>query len=209
MADTPLPRRGFFKQSLAELMKPLGHALRPARQIMDELNKLEGFVMDADPTPTGPVKHWLRPPGSVEEEQFRNQCSRSGECVRVCPVKCIKLDYSGTEGEGVPYIDPDDMSCVLCTGLQCMYACPSGALMSVNFEYIDMGIAEWHEPTCLRTQGQDCQLCVDVCPVGARAINVEGNRIEVTPGGCTGCGSCQHECPTAPKSITVHPKSNR
>src|SRR5687768_5689495 len=84
MADTPLPRRGFFKQSLAELMKPLGHALRPARQIMDELNKLEGFVMDADPTPAGPVKHWLRPPGSVEEEQFRNQCSRSGECVRVC-----------------------------------------------------------------------------------------------------------------------------
>lgn len=207
--DTPLGRRGFFKNSLAELLKPLGHAMRPAKHIMDELNKLEGFVMDAEPVAATPERHWLRPPGSQEEQRFRETCSRSGECVRVCPVKCIKLDQYGAEGEGVPYIDPNEMGCILCTGLQCMYACPSGALQSVMYEYIDMGIAVWHEGTCVRGRGEECELCADSCPVGARAIQIEGAKVNVIPGGCTGCGSCQHACPTAPKSITVLPKSNR
>jgi len=206
--ENPLARRRFFKDSILELLKPLGKAMQPAKQIMDELNKLEGFVADAD-VYKPPERHWLRPPGSLEEERFREQCTRSGDCVRVCPVQCIKLDYGGSEGEGVPYINADEMACAMCTGLSCMYACPSGALQSVLFEYVDMGIAVWHESTCMRTNGQECELCVDVCPVGARAINLEGNRIEVTPGGCTGCGSCQHACPTSPKSITVKVKSNR
>ena len=51
--------------------------------------------------------------------------------------------------------------------------------------------------------------CVDACPVGAKALIVgDDGRIDVREG-CTGCGTCQHACPTNPKSITVLLKSAR
>ncbi len=72
---------------------------------------------------------------------------------------------------------------------------------------IDMGTAEWHPETCVRTHdGQPCTVCVDVCPVGEVAIQLLGNRVQVWPDGCTGCGLCQNRCPTTPKSITVTPR---
>jgi ferredoxin-type protein NapG len=70
-------------------------------------------------------------------------------------------------------------------------------------------VARWHESICLRSHGDNCQICVDACPVGARALIVaDDGRIDVREG-CTGCGTCQHACPTQPKSITVLPKSAR
>ncbi len=205
MIDKPFNRRGFFRSGLFELLKPLGQALAPMQKVMEELNRLDEPL----PDPPKPEKHWLRPPGSLDEQRFREQCTRSGECVRVCPARAIKIDYGFTDGEGVPYIDANESACVLCTGLLCMYACPSGALQPVLIDYIDMGIAVWNESYCLRSAGQDCTICVDTCPVGAKAIVVEGARIDVHTGGCTGCGECQHECPTSPKAITVRVKSER
>ena len=204
MADErPLNRRRFFREGLRELFRPLANALDPVHRVAEELGKLEQPY-----EPPRPVRHWLRPPGSLEEQRFREQCSRSGECVQVCPAKCIKIDHSGDQGEGVPYIDPNEMSCVLCTGLYCMHACPSGALQPTLVEYIDMGVAVWHESLCLRTTGEPCTICVDQCPVGAKALLLVDGKVEVQQG-CTGCGVCQHECPTTPKSITVTPKSTR
>lgn len=206
--DKPLPRRRFFREGLFELFKPLGKTLAPIQKVAEQLSTLEQEVARYDPQPARPVQHWLRPPGSMPEQQFREQCSRCGECVRVCPAHCIKIDYSGDKGEGVPYIDPDEMACVICSGLSCMHNCPSGAIQPLLAEYIDMGVAIWHESTCLRTSGDDCTICIDRCPVGARAILLEEGKVKVKEG-CTGCGVCQHDCPTSPKSITVLPKSAR
>jgi ferredoxin-type protein NapG len=201
--DKPIARRRFFREGLLELFKPLGRTLAPFQSVAEQIGALDQPV-----APPRPVRHWLRPPGSQPEEQFRNQCSRCGDCVRVCPVQCIKIDYAGDKGEGVPYIDADERACILCNNLSCMHSCPSGALQATLVDYVDMGVAVWHEPTCLRTAGQDCTICVDACPVGAKALTLDHDRINVREG-CTGCGTCQHQCPTSPKSITILPKSAR
>jgi len=42
-----------------------------------------------------------------------------------------------------------------------------------------------------------CQLCMSVCPYGAREIDSESGRIEVNPLKCQGCGACAAICPNS------------
>ena len=210
--DKPVNRRRFFREGLRELLRPLAQAIEPIEKVTRELSRLDEQYSPPAPAPyhyePEPQRHWLRPPGSKPEEQFLHDCSRSGECVRVCPANAIKIDYGYMEGNGAPYIDANEMACVLCDGLYCMASCPSGALQPTPREEIDIGTAVWHSDLCLRTQGQECTVCVDKCPVGEKAIRLtEGGTVEVIAEGCTGCGVCQHDCPTIPKSITVTPRS--
>ena len=211
--DKPMARRRFFREGLRELLKPLAGMAQPLEEAARQLSELER-IGAADPyhspaAPIPPTEHWLRPPGALSERQFLDTCSRCGECVRVCPAQCIKLDYSGGRGKGAPYIDPTEMPCVLCDGLACMATCPSGALQFTDRPDIDMGTAQWNEHLCVRSHGQECTLCVDNCPMGADALKLVDKRIVVNEDGCTGCGVCQKQCPTDPKSIVVMPKSAR
>jgi MauM/NapG family ferredoxin protein len=199
----PLNRRRFFREGLRELLKPLAQSLETVAEAANQFSELEKPA----PKPR-PPEPWLRPPGALPEQQFKETCSKCGECQRVCPAQCIQIDYSGYQGEGFPYIDVNYMPCVLCDGLLCMQNCPSGALVPTAREEIDMGTAVWHEDLCLRRQGQECTICVDRCPMGAAAIKLNDmGQVEVIEDGCTGCGVCQHDCPTYPKSITVVPRS--
>ena len=215
--EKPIDRRRFFRQGLRELLKPLADAARPLEEVVRQLNDLErvgGAFGLADPyhSPSAPVpvpEHWHRPPGALVEKQFLETCSRCGQCERVCPAQCIRIDYSGTRGNGAPYIDVDAMPCVLCDGLACMHNCPSGALRPTPLSEIDMGTAVWNEHLCLRSTGGECTICIDHCPVGTTALELRDNRVHVNEDGCTGCGVCQHDCPTHPKSIVVMVKSAR
>jgi ferredoxin-type protein NapG len=45
-----------------------------------------------------------------------------------------------------------------------------------------------------------------MCPIGSVAIELRANMIHVNEDGCTGCGVCQQQCPTSPKSIVVIPR---
>ena len=186
-------RRKFFRVGLRQLLDPVVGAI-------DSVNKASRLVQLPPKIPLS-----IRPPGALPEQRFRETCSRGGECVSACPARAIKLDRSGMKGNGAPYIDVDEMPCVLCDGLYCMHACASGALMPVALVEIDMGIAQWKQETCLRSNGQDCAICVDKCPLGSAAIEMIDGKIRVHESGCTGCGVCQHECPTAPRSIVIQP----
>ena len=85
-----------------------------------------------------------------------------------------------------------------------MQVCPSGALQQLPVNQIQIGLAEVNHDTCLRIQGIDCTYCVDSCPIGETAIRLDSRkRIQVIPEGCVGCGVCQYECPTSPKSVIV------
>jgi Pyruvate/2-oxoacid:ferredoxin oxidoreductase delta subunit len=95
-----------------------------------------------------------------------------------------------------------------------MKVCPSGALALVPRHEIRVGLAVWDEGNCLRTiapksstkndsDQENCQICIDTCPVGESAIRLTEGRIEVIDPrpigkGCTGCGVCQEHCPTRP-----------
>ena len=216
-ANRPINRRRFFRHGLQELFKPLAKAAEPLEQVFRQIGAMDdeaaavaahqAAARPAPPaTPLGPV---LRPPGALPEQQFRDTCSRCGECVRVCPAECIRIDQSGLRGNGAPFIDVDSAACVMCDGLLCMHNCPTGALVPTPLADVDMGTAVWNPQLCVRTNGsgQSCTACVDACPVGEVAIQFVANAVKVLPDGCTGCGMCQNRCPTVPKSIVVRPAS--
>jgi MauM/NapG family ferredoxin protein len=205
-------RRRFFREGLRELMKPLGSAIEPLEEAVRQFERLSQTA----PTPAQPPRTtslpiradgWLRPPGALPGQSFTDTCSRCGDCVRVCPAQCIVIDETGLRGNGAPFIDAGVMPCVVCDGLLCMHACPTGALTPIPLADIDMGTAMWREEHCLRTRAEDCTICVDQCPIGAVAIELtDTGRINVIEDGCIGCGVCEHYCPTTPKSIVVTPR---
>ena len=101
----------------------------------------------------------LRPPGALQEQQFLAACIKCGQCVQVCPVEAIKLaDLDEGFGVGVPYIDARAQACDFsCDGLQCVLACPTGALThELNYSLeTDLGIAQVvSSATCLAVQGK-------------------------------------------------------
>ncbi|MCP3669291.1 MAG: 4Fe-4S dicluster domain-containing protein [Gammaproteobacteria bacterium] len=105
----------------------------------------------------------LRPPGAIktpfDEQEFFASCIKCGQCVQVCPVKAIKLaDITDGFGIGVPYIDARAQACDFsCDGLQCVLACPTGALTH-DLDYpadTRMGFARLSRPqACLAVQGK-------------------------------------------------------
>jgi ferredoxin-type protein NapG len=204
--DTPLNRRRFFREGLRELLRPFGSAIEPIEAAARALGSLD----EKSPPPLPrrvELKLWLRPPGAKPEKEFLDSCSRCGDCVRICPAQCIRIDVAGVRGNGAPFIDVDAMPCVLCDGLKCTHVCPTGALSPVeDVTHVDMGTAVWHEDLCLRSRGEGCTVCIDQCPIGAKALELVEGKVTVHEADCAGCGVCQHYCPTSPKSITVNPR---
>ena len=108
----------------------------------------------------------LRPPGAIkrllDEQQFLAACIKCGQCVQVCPVEAIELaDLADGVGVGTPYIAPRAQACDFsCDGLQCVLACPTGALTH-DIDYpaqARMGFARLtHPESCLALQGKGFQ----------------------------------------------------
>ncbi len=46
-----------------------------------------------------------------------------------------------------------------------------------------------------------CERCIDVCPYGARSIDMDMQKIRVNPAMCQGCGNCASECPNSASVI--------
>jgi ferredoxin-type protein NapG len=206
-SDRKVDRRHFFREGLREFLKPLASAIEPMQEALRQFDMLPA---EEQPTTTKrePIERpWLRPPGALFPDQsFRDTCSRCGQCVQVCPAQCIKIDSTGMNGYGAPYIEPNVMACVVCDGLKCMHVCPSGALVPIPLGEINMGTAVWNYETCVRSHGESCTICIDMCPVGSVAIELRANMVHVHEDGCVGCGVCQQQCPTEPKSIVVIPR---
>ena len=104
----------------------------------------------------------LRPPGALktllDEQEFFASCIKCGQCVQVCPVNAIKLaDLDEGVGIGIPFIEAREQACDFsCDGLQCVLACPTGALTH-GLDYpadARMGYARLTRPkACLAAQG--------------------------------------------------------
>ncbi|UCD29750.1 MAG: 4Fe-4S dicluster domain-containing protein [Planctomycetota bacterium] len=189
--NKPHDRRQMFRLGLKKLMVPI------ANYIEDRFN-----------VPLAGIRTVLRPPGALSEKDFLETCYRCGNCIDVCPARAIRVISSeDMDQTGTPYIDPDLAACVVCEELACMKACPSGALKSVDDpNQIEMGCARVERESCIRSRGENCRLCVEKCPMGTSAIDVdEEGEIAVKQDGCVGCGTCQFFCPTTPKSILLDP----
>lgn len=119
---------------------------------------LAGFI----PMASGGTRR-LRPPGALKDAQlderdFLSACIKCGQCVQVCPVQAIRLaDIEDGFGIGVPFIEARAQACDFsCDGLQCVLACPTGALThDLNYPAeTRMGFARVARPdACLAAQG--------------------------------------------------------
>ena len=186
----PHDRRAFFREAFTRFVQPVAEYLD---------TQLE--------THLPAEKVLLRPPGALPEAAFLETCLRCGNCVDSCPADAIQsLQNDQADLAETPYINPDDQPCVVCDSLECMQVCPSGALQKLSVHEIQIGLAEVNYSVCLRSNGVDCLECVESCPIGEKAIRLDSEKqVEVLSVGCIGCGVCQYQCPTTPKSIVVRP----
>jgi len=215
--DKPIHRRQFFREGLRSLLGNIGKSADPLQRAISEFDparRAEAGSVASSVDSSSPKRTFvnalriLRPPGAKEDDSdFVGTCSRCQSCVTACPVQAIQMDDE--VADGAPYIIAEQQPCVLCDGLMCMYNCPSGAITAVPIGLINMGTAEWREGRCVRSEGTECTMCVDRCPIGPRAIELIGGKVVVHEDGCTGCGVCEHDCPTSPKSIVIIPASAR
>ena len=183
-------RRHFFRQALQRAVHPLADYLEQRLQ-----------------TPI--TRTCIRPPGAILEPAFLKTCRRCGACVNACPVGAIQPMGEDThELAGTPAIDPDVAACAVYPELKCTHTCPSGALQPLSDpSAIRMGTARVYRPLCVRTRGDACTICLDVCPRGVEALTCfSADPPEVLEVGCIGCGLCQQHCPTSPKAIAVVPR---
>ncbi|MBF0109086.1 MAG: 4Fe-4S binding protein [Magnetococcales bacterium] len=164
----------------------------------------------------------IRPPGSLEEEDFSRRCIKCAACMRVCPTNVLQpaLLEGGFEGLWTPIlinrIGYCEHHCVLC-GL----VCPTGAIrpLSINEKLgrppfdapIRLGTAFFDQGRCLPWSMEvPCIVCEEVCPTSPKAIGTrqvtmthrDGTSITLkqpflTPDLCIGCGICENKCPVS------------
>ena len=164
----------------------------------------------------------IRPPGSVEEDEFLARCIKCDQCLRVCPTNVLQPAAleAGLEGLWTPVLNMKigwcELNCTLCGSV-----CPTGAIQRISIpektgtgEFagrgpVRLGTAFYDHGRCLPwSMDTPCVVCEEVCPTSPKAIyshevTVTGRdgrpltlrRPRVDPSLCIGCGICQHECP--------------
>lgn len=144
---------------------PSGPASAKRRKFLRSVVMVGGLVgaslIGIVPAVRGWVKK-LRPPGALAEDEFLASCIKCGQCVQVCPVEAIKLaDLVDGVGVGTPWIDPRRQACDFsCDGLQCVLACPTGALTHhINYPHeAKMAVAKVTRlDSCLARRGEGFQ----------------------------------------------------
>lgn len=148
----------------------------------------------------------LRPPWSLDDDNFIEQCTQCSQCVDACEENIIKL----ADG-GYPEVDFNKGECTFCEA--CVNACEkqfiqsavvaenpksSPALMKtqgLKAFYFDLKIDE----SCLNKQKVSCQSCQEICD--SQSISMKWLTSipvpEISLEDCTGCGACVSICPSS------------
>ena len=148
----------------------------------------------------------MRPPGALaDEEVFLATCQRCGKCAEACPYGVIELlGPAAGRAEGTPVLEPAENPCRWCDSMDCVNACPSGALsLESDGNARPIGKATLHLDRCLTSQGILCDECAAVCPASVRAIRMVGRQPQLDEEVCVGCGLCAHYCASEPVAIDI------
>jgi MauM/NapG family ferredoxin protein len=176
---------------------------------------------------------FIRPPGSLPEEDFLARCIKCDACLAICPTNVLQPAglEGGFEALWTPVLNMKngycDIGCTLCGR-----ACPTGAIQRLTPAQRQGSEARPDEesgPVIIGTANHDrgrclpwamdiqCVVCEEVCPVSPKAIwsrkvdvvdrNGVTKRLQqphVDATKCVGCGICEHECPLrGPAAVRV------
>ena len=109
-------------------------------------------------------------------------------------------------GANGPQLVAVNAPCVMCEGLACGAACPTGALRPIGVTAMRIAQIRFDADACWARQGLDpgCDYCFDRCPLKGEAIVYErGRGPRINDRACTGCGVCVYFCPAQPKALTA------
>ncbi|MDR2389899.1 MAG: 4Fe-4S binding protein [Tannerellaceae bacterium] len=148
----------------------------------------------------------VTPPGSMNLERFKDQCTACHLCVVRCPTQVLRpagLQF-GFDYLLRPYCAFKSSYCNYeCT--VCGDVCPVQAIQRLTKEEkrtTQVGIATFHIDRCIvYTEGTDCGACSEHCPTQAVHMTpYEGTLTipQVEPALCIGCGGCESICPVNP-----------
>lgn len=162
---------------------------------------LAGLFIHNRPAPGAVLQ--LRPPGALEESQFRSVCTRCGNCVKACPTSIIHSSLHSNDWLGAltPVVRFQQSYCLPeCT--RCGEVCPSGAISAFTREQKKrcvIGVARIHLENCLLVHLRECDRCKAFCDYDAIAIESSDDGLFTQPKviqeQCVGCGACQIVCP--------------
>ncbi len=160
-----------------------------------------------------PDEFLIRPPGAQNEGELLSRCGRCGECLKVCLTNGLQpvLWEAGLEGLYTPRLVPRMGYCEFSCNL-CGQVCPTGAIPKLPLavkQATPLGTTFINRSRCIPyTEGTDCLVCEEHCPVSPKAItfldeevpNLKGERAKiklpvVIADRCIGCGHCEHVCP--------------
>ena len=151
---------------------------------------------------------YIRPPGALKiETAFLSACERCHKCIEACSYDAIQsLGPIAGEAEGTPFLTPDTNPCHWCPGMDCVNACPSGALSFGEKKTVTpIAKAVIDLDLCLVGQGVLCDTCSVRCPTDIKAIRMRGRFPTLDSERCTGCGLCAYHCEAEPKAISIQP----
>jgi MauM/NapG family ferredoxin protein len=178
-------RRGFFRDALGKLVREV--TARTARRVAP--------------------RRYFRPPGAAPEIEFLALCTRCGDCLDVCPVHAIvNAPADAGLAAGTPLIEPGVQACVVCEDMPCARACETGALVVPRdgWARVRMGELTLDPARCITFLGVACGVCARACPVGERALAMDGaGHPVIRAEGCVGCGVCVTACITSPSSLAL------
>ncbi len=117
----------------------------------------------------------IRPPGSMPENDFLATCARCDECLKVCPTNVLQPSVfeAGLEGVFTPRLDFTRAFCEYNCN-ECGKVCPTGSIALVDLarkQATIIGLAYIDHTLCLPwSQGVECLVCEELCPVPQKAI---------------------------------------
>jgi ferredoxin-type protein NapG len=150
------------------------------------------------------------PPGYSSQGDFLAACISCGRCASVCDRGAIQIG-----ADGWPHIKGINGWCDFC--MLCADVCPTGALVRVDPESLQLGRAVIDREHCIPWNWSGCRLCYEACAVLQNAIWLDdGLRPHIETSRCNGCGACVYVCPQPAdeggskkraRAVSLHPSS--